>query len=174
MVPLCPSNFRGRVQAGNALHLLPHQDHRSGVPHASVLWRQNRRCGRELPFPPRRALFSPNPAGYPGRDFSLDTLPQEYSGSGAGDFRLSSLAAGHGAVDLHYVRHRIVGGKPALAGLPSCCAAPEGWKPWSSSWKTRCRAVCQAAVRCVRGGRFFTRSAVIINRGAAPHPCTGP
>lgn len=120
-------------------------------------------------FPRAERSFSPNPAGYPGRDFSLDTLPQEYSGSGAGDFRLSSLAAGHGAVDLHYVRHRIVGGKPALAGLPSCCAAPGGVETLELELEDPVSGLC---VRLLYGvyeaDDFFTRSAVIVNRGAAP------
>ena len=41
---------------------------------------------------PRDCGFSPNPFEYrEGRGFSLDTVPQEYSGSNGGDYRLPSL-----------------------------------------------------------------------------------
>ncbi|MBM6870956.1 alpha-galactosidase [Pseudoflavonifractor phocaeensis] len=68
--------------------------------------------------------FSPNPdeAGT-DRTYSLDTLPQEYSSSGVGDFRIPSLEAdcadGSHTVDLRYVRHTIRDGKYALEGLPA-------------------------------------------------------
>lgn len=68
--------------------------------------------------------FSPNPyeAGT-DRTYSLDTLPQEYSSNGAGDFRTPSLevdcADGSHIVDLRYVRHTIREGKYALEGLPA-------------------------------------------------------
>ena len=68
--------------------------------------------------------FSPNPdeAGS-DRTYSLDTLPQEYSGSGAGDFRLPSLELeltdGSYVADLRYVDVRLEEGKYALEGLPA-------------------------------------------------------
>lgn len=75
-------------------------------------------------YPPHDCGFSPNP--YELRDrrgWSLDTLPQEYSGSNAGDFRLPSLelAAEDGVrgADLRYARHEIRPGKYEIAGLPS-------------------------------------------------------
>ena len=68
--------------------------------------------------------FSPNPweAG-DDRTYSLDTLPQEYSSSGVGDFRVPSVEAtcvnGSHTVDLRYVRHTIEEGKYTLEGLPA-------------------------------------------------------
>ncbi len=53
----------------------------------------------------------------------LDTFPSEYSGSGLGDYRESSVCvkteSGFSAAQLHYVSHRVYKGKPALAGLPA-------------------------------------------------------
>ena len=74
--------------------------------------------------------FSPNPdeAGN-DRTYSLDTLPQEYSGSGAGDFRLPSLELdlpdGSHVADLRYVSSRQERGKYALEGLPAFFASED-------------------------------------------------
>lgn len=74
--------------------------------------------------------FSPNPdeAGT-DRTYSLDTLPQEYSGSGAGDFRLPSLelelADGSYMADLRYVDFRMEKGKYTLEGMPAFWGSPE-------------------------------------------------
>ena len=68
--------------------------------------------------------FSPNPgeAGH-CRTYSLDTLPQEYSTCGAGDFRLPSLeleaSDGSRMADLRYAGYEIRAGKYALEGLPA-------------------------------------------------------
>lgn len=71
--------------------------------------------------------FSPNPSGACNRNFSLDTLPQEYSCCGIGDFRATSIEIlhndGHNTVDLRYVRHFVLSHKPPLSGLPSCTDA---------------------------------------------------
>ena len=67
--------------------------------------------------------FSPNPAeaGH-CRTYSLDTLPQEYSTCGAGDFRQPSLeletADGGHVADLRYAGYEIREGKYALESLP--------------------------------------------------------
>ena len=77
---------------------------------------------------PKDVGFSPNPHALgEQRGWSLDTMPQEYSGANAGDFRLSSVCAsaenGARGADLHYVRHAISRGKYALTGLPAAFAA---------------------------------------------------
>ncbi len=58
--------------------------------------------------------------------FSLDIVPLEYPCAGAGDLRIAALqvqgAAGDAVTDLHYVGHRISGGKPGLPGLPATFA----------------------------------------------------
>ncbi|MBR1566159.1 MAG: alpha-galactosidase [Oscillospiraceae bacterium] len=73
---------------------------------------------------PRDCGFSANPYELQDtRGWSLDTMPQEYSGSNGADFRLSSLEAetesGQVGADLRYVRHEIHHGKYALNGLPT-------------------------------------------------------
>lgn len=54
----------------------------------------------------------------------LDTLPQECPVYGCGDLRQGMLevrqADGSSALDLCYVSHEILKGKPALKGLPIC------------------------------------------------------
>lgn len=71
--------------------------------------------------------FSPNP--YPSRytpQISLDTMPQEYTGCNAGDFRVSCLTVsgreGTCGAELRYVSHEILPGKYAVEGMPSAFA----------------------------------------------------
>ena len=73
---------------------------------------------------PRDCGFSPNPYRLQeGRGWSLDTMPQEYSGSNGADFRLTSVEAetarGQLGADLHYQGHEIRAGKYTLHGLPA-------------------------------------------------------
>ena len=66
------------------------------------------------------------PAGGNPQDGSLSNMPQEFSSFGCGDFRRPSAkvmtADGFDAVDAKYVSHKIVKGKPKLAGLPASFA----------------------------------------------------
>ncbi len=66
--------------------------------------------------------FSPNPDGLE-RDFSLDTIPLEYPVYGSTDFRSPALEVlqpdGSRILNLRFKDHRIVAGKPSLAGLPA-------------------------------------------------------
>lgn len=91
--------------------------------------------GKALPEPLNVESFfyeteregAPQPHGHEfPRLFSLDTLPQEYPGVNAGDFRLPALEAafdnGSRCVDLRYVSHRVLKDKPALTGLPAVFA----------------------------------------------------
>ena len=52
-----------------------------------------------------------------------DPVPLEYPSGGSGDYRIPALAIelsdGSGVLDLRYRNHRVVPGKPAIAGLPS-------------------------------------------------------
>ena len=67
--------------------------------------------------------FSGNPyeAGE-DRTFSLDVLPQEYSGYGNGDYRINAMEMTHedgsDAVHLRYESYRMMEGKYSLEGLP--------------------------------------------------------
>ncbi len=57
------------------------------------------------------------------RGRSIDVLPQEYSGCGVGDYRISSVNVvaknGSRSCDLRYKEYKILDGKPAIPGLPS-------------------------------------------------------
>lgn len=70
-----------------------------------------------------RSSFSPTPANWPDRTFSLDTVLQEYPGHGAGDYREPAFevryADGNQVSNLHYLSHQIVAGKPRPEGLPA-------------------------------------------------------
>ncbi|MBR2822399.1 MAG: alpha-galactosidase [Clostridia bacterium] len=56
------------------------------------------------------------------RGYSLDTLPQEYSGSGVGDYRLPAVQAvsenGSRSVDFRFMDYRIDKGRQPLRSLP--------------------------------------------------------
>ena len=87
------------------------------------------RCEGELDYLhlERDCGFSPNPhERTEGRGFSLDTLPQEYSGSNGADFRLSSVeletASGLVGADLHVTGWEKRPGKYSLTGLPAAFA----------------------------------------------------
>ena len=60
---------------------------------------------------------------YPDRTLSFDILPQEYTGSGVGDYRINSMALvnpdGSRAVDFRFVDFSIEEGKYAIPGLPA-------------------------------------------------------
>lgn len=73
---------------------------------------------------PQDRGFAANPPDAAGdRTLSPDTLPQEYSSFGVGDFRESCLDVrgddGSVAADLRYTDHRIYAGKRPLYGLPA-------------------------------------------------------
>ena len=68
--------------------------------------------------------FSGNPYDMRNdRAFSLDTMPQEYTSFGVGDFRISSIAAscsdGSRCAEFRYKSHKILNGKYSVPGLPS-------------------------------------------------------
>ena len=71
------------------------------------------------------ASMSGNPyeTGYVNRNYTLDTLPQEISTFGAGDYRITALKVqeAHGAdvLTLRYDSHRITPGKYRIPGLPA-------------------------------------------------------
>lgn len=68
--------------------------------------------------------FSPNPNEVGNdRTYSLDVLPQEYTGADNGDYRICCLEVcnknGNRQVDLKYKSHKIYNGKYSLDGLPA-------------------------------------------------------
>ena len=72
--------------------------------------------------PGSRRAFCPTPCTE-DYDFSPDIVPSEYPVFGRGDFRSPALEVlqsnGSRCIDLPYVSHEIIAGKPALPGLPS-------------------------------------------------------
>ena len=72
--------------------------------------------------------FSGNPyeTGLTDRGYSLDTLPQEYSCFGTGDYRITALKVknpnGSLAAGLRYRSHQLLPGKYAIPGLPALYA----------------------------------------------------
>lgn len=78
-------------------------------------------------YAPQDCGFSPNP--YPlrlERTWSMDLLPQEYSGANTGDYRLSSLdlstSEGIRGADLQYTHYETAPGKYSLSGMPAALA----------------------------------------------------
>ena len=63
------------------------------------------------------------------RTYSLNTLMQEYSTSGVGDYRVPAITVTHNdgsrALDLRYSEHKISSGKYNIPGLPAVYAAKE-------------------------------------------------
>lgn len=116
--------------------------------------------------------FSPNPgeAGH-CRTYSLDTLPQEYSTCGAGDFRLPSieleLPDGSHVTDLRCTGHELRKGKYALEGLPAFFG--EGGETLVLYLED---TAAQIGVELYYGVfekyDLITRAARIVNRGTQP------
>ncbi len=75
--------------------------------------------------------FSGNPyeIGKRDRTYSLDSLPQEYSSFGTGDYRITSLRVqnqdGSQAAELRYAGYRVQKGKYDIPGLPAAYAQNE-------------------------------------------------
>lgn len=90
---------------------------------AHVQWgaRMNEWSGRN-DYPPVDRPFAPNPVEGE-RTFSLDTLPQECSFAGHGDFRNPAIEIvmpdGTLVMDAWYAGYRIFAGKTKLEGLPA-------------------------------------------------------
>lgn len=94
-----------------------------------VQWgaRVNEWSGRN-DYPPVDRPFAPNPVEGE-RNFSLDTLPQECSFAGHGDFREPAVEIvmpdGTLVMEPWYSGHRIFAGKPKLDGLPATWTADD-------------------------------------------------
>lgn len=120
---------------------------------------------------PQDRGHSPNPPDANGdRRISPDTLPQEYSTFGVGDFRESCLdvcdASGSVAADLRYLTHRVYGGKNMLPGLPAAYGSPEEVDTLEidlTDEPTGLVVTLQYSVFSVQD--VITRSAAIKNRG---------
>lgn len=115
--------------------------------------------------------FSPNPSeAGDDRTYSLDTLPQEYSTCGVGDFRLPSIeferSDGSRLADLRYVGCELKRGKYALPGLPAFWGGDE----WETLVVFLEDAAAQMSVELYYGvveeHDLITRAVRVVNQGA--------
>ena len=117
--------------------------------------------------------FSPNPGQiHEQRDFSLDTRPQEYTGCGIGDYRISciSLANGDGSysADFRYVGYSVLNGKYSIPGLPASYGS-EGCETLQIDLEDPVTGLKLALLYGVYAEKdVITRCAVIKNSGNAP------
>ena len=115
--------------------------------------------------------FSPNPSGSGAdRIYSLDTLPQEYSTCGVGDYRLASAEVeqpdGSLLLDLRYASHEIRPGKYALEGLPAFFGR-EGWETLSILLRDPCSGIeAELLYGVCEEDDLITRAARLTNRGS--------
>lgn len=107
------------------------------------------------------------------RTYSLDTLPQEYSCEGVGDFRISAVAAihqdGSSALDLRYKIHSVTKGKYSVPGLPSVYEGDRS----ADTLEITLKDTASDTEVTLKYGVFeepdiITRCAVIRNLGSAP------
>ena len=123
---------------------------------------------------PRDCGFSPNPYELQAeRSWSLDTMPQEYSGSNCGDYRLSSIrletADGISGADLRVKSWEICRGKYALDGLPSSFGAEDEAETLSVILQDEAASVeAELLYGVFPGQNVITRAVRITNCGSAP------
>ena len=118
--------------------------------------------------------FSPQPAGMDRqRDYSLDTLCQEYTGSGVGDYRIGCLRLagpdGGRAADLRFVSAEAVPGKYALPGLPAACAEDDACETLRLKLKDKVNGLAVTLLYGVFAqADVITRAALLENEGSGP------
>ena len=120
---------------------------------------------------PIAPAFSPNPDdAFPDRAYSLDTLPQEYSGAGAGDLRLPAieleLADGSHVAELRYTGFELRPGKYVLEGLPAFFGNEEEAQTLAVFLEDK---TAQVSVELLYGvfekEDLITRAVRVVNRG---------
>lgn len=107
------------------------------------------------------------------RTYSLDTMPQEYSCEGVGDFRISAAAVTHSdgssALDLRYEGYRVLKGKYAIPGLPSVYADENEADTLEIYLKDKASDVyVTLKYAVIEELDIITRSTVICNKGKLP------
>ena len=118
--------------------------------------------------------FSPQPAGMDRqRDYSLDTLCQEYTGSGVGDYRIGCLRLagpdGGRAADLRFVSAEAVPGKYSLPGLPAACAEDDACETLRLKLKDKVNGLAVTLLYGVFAqADVITRAALLENEGSGP------
>lgn len=107
------------------------------------------------------------------RNYSLDTMPLEYSTGGIGDFRLSSISAVHSdgsnALDLRYQGYFTKKGKYSIMGLPAVYADENE----SETLEILLKDITSNITVILKYGvlediDIITRSVVILNSGKNP------
>lgn len=107
------------------------------------------------------------------RNYSLDTMPLEYSSGGIGDFRLSAVSAVHSdgtnALDLRYQGYFTKKGKYSILGLPSVYANDDE----SETLEIMLKDITSNITVILKYGvlenlDIITRSTVILNSGKNP------
>ena len=89
------------------------------------------------------------------KTFSLDTLPQEYTAYGNGDYRINGLeteqADGSDTANLKYEFYEISKGKYSLKGLPEMFAKEdgEGRNTRNCSERPCQRITCSSSLWCI-------------------------
>ena len=117
--------------------------------------------------------FSPSP-DEADRTFSPDSFPQEYPTLGSGDFRTPACQVlredGSTVSDLRYLAHRILAGKPTLAGLPSVYTESDAEaQTLEIDLQDPADGLCVTLCYTVRrDADVITRSVRFHNRGTAP------
>ena len=104
------------------------------------------------------------------REYSLDTLPLEYSCEGIGDYRLSAAAVTHAdgsnALDLRFEGYEIKKGKYAIYGLPAVYADEDEAETLEIRLKDTASDICVILKYGVLENKdIITRSAVFVNQG---------
>lgn len=107
------------------------------------------------------------------RTYSLNTLPQEYSTSGVGDFRISAISVTHedgsNALDLRVREYQIKKGKYEIPGLPAVYAKEDE----AETLEITLKDTATEAEVILKYGVFekedvITRSMVVKNSGKTP------
>lgn len=107
------------------------------------------------------------------RTYSLNTLPQEYSTSGVGDFRISAISVTHedgsNALDLRVREYQIKKGKYEIPGLPAVYAKEDE----AETLEVTLKDTATEAEVILKYGVFekedvITRSVVVKNSGKTP------
>lgn len=107
------------------------------------------------------------------RTYSLNTLPQEYSTSGVGDFRISAISVTHedgsNALDLRVREYQIKEGKYEIPGLPAVYAKEDEAEILEITLKdtaTEAEVILKYGV--FEKEDVITRSVVVKNSGKTP------
>jgi len=107
------------------------------------------------------------------RTYSLNTLPQEYSTSGVGDFRISAISVTHedgsNALDLRVREYQIKKGKYEILGLPAVYAKEDEAETLEITLKdtaTEVEVILKYGV--FEKEDVITRSVVVKNSGKTP------